>query len=55
MKLKKKKRNANWPGGGVGKRKMGKVDATEEAPWQKPDSKVPCEPYHEFKFILKDD
>ena len=32
---------------------MGQRDKTEEAPWQKSDDKMPCEPYQEFKFILK--
>lgn len=36
-------------------KKMGERDKTEVAPWQKSDDKVPCEPYQEFKFILKDD
>ena len=36
-------------------KKMGERDKTEEVPWQKSDDKVPCEPYQEFKFILKDD
>ena len=47
--------NVNWAGGGVREKKMGERDKTEEVPWQKSDDKVPCEPYQEFKFILKDD